>query len=41
MLVMNDKQGMGTYYYNDGDAYYSGNWYQDLKHGMGVLSTPE
>jgi hypothetical protein len=38
---MNEKQGIGTYYYDNGTAYYSGNWFQDLKHGTGVLNFPE
>lgn len=38
---MNEKEGLGTYYYDNGHAYYSGNWYQDLKHGNGVLVSPD
>jgi hypothetical protein len=34
------KEGKGTYYYDDANAYYSGNWLNDLKHGSGVLSSP-
>lgn len=40
ILNMNDKEGIGTYYYGNAEAYYSGNWYQDLKHGLGILNTP-
>ena len=41
LLSMNDKQGIGTYYYDDGKSFYSGNWYQDMKEGSGVLNSPE
>ena len=41
MLTMNEKEGIGTYFYSNGEANYSGNWHQDLKHGIGVLDTPE
>ncbi len=35
------KDGTGTYYYDNVTAYYSGNWSNDLKHGSGVLNSPE
>jgi len=38
---MNEKEGIGAYYYDNATSYYSGNWHQDLKHGSGVLNSPE
>jgi hypothetical protein len=34
------KEGVGTYYYNNG-TYYSGNWHDDLKEGYGIYEVPE
>lgn len=34
------KQGLGVYYYDDGEAYYSGHWEQDIKQGNGILNSP-
>lgn len=31
------RQGQGTYFYVNGD-YYSGEWQNDLKHGMGIYT---
>ena len=41
LLEMNEKQGIGTYYYDNARAFYSGNWYQDLKHGSGLLTSSD
>ena len=41
LLSMNEKEGIGTYYYDNAEAFYSGNWKGDLKDGSGVLESPE
>ena len=41
LLLDNLKEGLGTYYYDSANAYYSGNWRQDQKHGNGVMNSPD
>ena len=41
LLLDNLKEGLGTYYYDSANAYYSGNWRQDHKHGSGVMNSPD
>ena len=41
LLLDNVKEGLGTYYYDHANAYYSGNWSQDLKKGSGVMNSPD
>lgn len=41
MLKKGAKDGKGVFYYDNGNAYYNGQWKNDQKHGHGLLISAE